>query len=106
MTEFFKDQIPLLVHQAMEGIEKALWEKVSSMPIEMVQEEVEGWITNLGSTTGRASTHDHLVILYWVLMNLVTHVAINLEAKVEEVSTTREGDLESSRVWKEHNDES
>ena len=55
------------------------------MPIEMVREEVKGWITDPGSTAGMASAHGYLFMLYWVLMNMVTHASINLEAKVEEV---------------------
>ena len=94
-----------MARQATEGIEKALWEQVSSMPIETVWEEVEGWIIDPGSTTGRASTHDCLVMLYWVLMNLVTHVAMNIEAKVKEMLEKKEGGLEPSRAWKEHNEE-
>ena len=104
-AEFFKDRIPLMAHQAIEGIEKALWEQVSSMPIDMVREEVEGWIVDPGSMVGRASAHDCLVMLYWVLMNLVTHVAMNIEAKMEEMLAKKEGDLEPSRAWKEHNEE-
>ena len=75
------------------------------MPIETVWEEVEGWITDPGSTAGRVSAHDHLVMLYWVLMNLVTHAAMNIEEKVEEMMEKKEGDSEPSRAWKEHNKE-
>ena len=96
-AELFKDRISLMVHQAMKGIKKDLWEQVSSMPIETVREEVEGWIIDPSSTAGRASTHYHLVMLYWVLMNLVTHVAMNIEAKVEEMLEKKERDLEPSR---------
>ena len=42
------------------------------MPIEEVHEEVDGWVSDPGSTAGRALAHDHLVMIYWVLMNLVT----------------------------------
>ena len=88
----------------MEGIEKDLWEQVSLMPIETVWEEVEGWITDLGSTVRRDSAHDHLVMLYWVLMNLVTHLAMNIEAKVEEIMEKKEGDSDPSKAWKENNE--
>ena len=68
----------------MEGVEKVLWEQVKSMPIEGVQEEVKGWVVDSGMMAGRASAHDRLVMLYWVIMNLVTHSALNVEAKLEE----------------------
>ena len=55
-----------------------------------------------GSTAGRASTHGRLIMLYWVIMNLVTHVSLNLEAKKEEAATKKEGDEEQARAWKYH----
>ena len=42
------------------------------MLIKEVHEEVEGWISDLGSTMRRASAHNRLVMIYWVLVNLVT----------------------------------
>ena len=63
-AKFFKDCIPLMARQAMEGVEKFLWEQVRSMPIETVQEEVEGWVVDPCMTASRASAHDHLVMLY------------------------------------------
>ena len=44
-------------------------------------------------------------MLYWVLMNLVTHAAMNIEEKVEEIMEKKEGDSEPSKAWKEHNEE-
>ena len=65
--------------------------------------EVEDWVIYLSSTTGRASTHDCLIMMYWVIMNLVMHVLLNLEARREEVETIKEGDEEPAKSWKEHN---
>ena len=56
----------------MENMEKALWDQVKSIPIAEVREEVDGWISDSGSTMVRASSDDMLVMIYWVLMNLVT----------------------------------
>ena len=70
--ETIKDQILLIARLAMEKVEKVLWDQVNSMPIEVVREEVDGWISDPGSTAWRASDHDRLVMIYWVIMNLVT----------------------------------
>ena len=94
-----------MAHQDTEGVEKVLWEKVKSMPIEDVREEVEGWFADPGSTASKASAHNRLVMLYWVMMNLVTHSTINIEAKMEEVAAKKEGDMEPVKAWKEHNEE-
>ena len=71
-AEAFKDRIPLISRLAMENMEKALWEQVKSKPIEEVREEVDGWVFDPESTARRASVHDRLVMIYWVLMNLVS----------------------------------
>ena len=44
-------------------------------------------------------------MLYWVLMNLVTHAAMNIEAKVEEMVEKKEGDSKPSKALKEQNKE-
>ena len=68
------------------------------MPIEVVREEFEGWVADPGTTAGRASAHDRLVMLYWVIMNLATHSDLNVEAKMEvnmeEVAAKKDGDVE------------
>ena len=63
-TEAFKDHIPLISRLAMENMEKALWEQVKAKPIEEVREEVDGWVSNPGSTAGQALAHDHMVMIY------------------------------------------
>ena len=59
-AETFKDRILLIVRLATEKVEKMLWDQVNSMPIEVVREEVDGWISNTNSMAGRASAHDRL----------------------------------------------
>ena len=56
----------------MENVGKTIWDQVKSMQIEEVHEEGDRWISDPGSTIGRALAHDRLVMIYWVLMNLVT----------------------------------
>ena len=74
------------------------------MSIEEVREEVDGWISDLGSTAGRASVHDRLVMIYWVLMNLVTYSNLSAAAKVEEklaeMMAKKEGDEDPIKAWK------
>ena len=48
----------------MENVEKSLWDQVKAMPIEEVHEEVDGWISDLGSTVGCVSSHNRLVMIY------------------------------------------
>lgn len=95
-TSFFTDRIPLAARKAIEIVEKDLWEQVKAMPIEEVRQEVEEWVVDPGSTAGWAAAYDRMIMLYWVIMNLVTHVSLSLEAK-------RAGDEESTKAWKDHN---
>ena len=46
----------------------------------------------------RATPYDRMIMLYWVIMNLVMHVMLNLEAKRKEVATKKEGDEEPARA--------
>ena len=70
---------------------------------------MDGWVFDPGSTAGRASAHDHPVMIYWVLMNLVSQVNIKSVAiigeQLEAILAKREGDEEPVRAWKEHNAE-
>ena len=49
--------------------------------------------------------YDRMNMLYWVIMNLVTHVSFNIEAKKEEVADKKEGGEEIARDWKDHNED-
>ena len=102
--ELFKDHIPLISWKVVKKVQKDLWEKLKAMLIEEVCQEVEYWIVDPGSMAGRASTYDRIIMLYWVIMNLVTHVTLNLEAKKEDVVAKKEGDEEPTRAWKDHNE--
>ena len=62
------------------------------MPIEEVRLEVEEWVVDPGSTTGRASAHDWLIMIYWVIMNMVTQETIKVEGMKAEAEAKAEGD--------------
>ena len=62
--EAFEDCIPFISRLAMENMEKALWDQVKAKPIEEVREEVDGRVSDPGSTVGRVSSHDHMVMIY------------------------------------------
>ena len=107
--EDFKDFIPLISRLAMENMEKALWDQVKVKPIEEVQEEVDGWVSDPGSTAGRALAYDRMVMIYWVLMNLVSQVNLKsmaiIEGKMAVMLAKKEGDEDLVKSWKEHNEE-
>ena len=62
--EAFKYRIPFISRLAMENMEKALWDQVKVKPIEEVREELDGRVSDPGSTVGRVSSHDHMVMIY------------------------------------------
>ena len=76
------------------------------MPIEEVRLEVEEWVVDPGSTTGRALAHDLLIMIYWVIMNMVTQATIKVEATKAEAKAKAEGDDVPVQAWKEHHVES
>ena len=80
--------------QEIDNIEKKLWEEVQTILMEEIHIEVEEWVMNSGTNTGRASAYDEMLMVYWVLKNLMVHVAIDGEAKGQ-------GDQEPVRDWKE-----
>ena len=51
-AEAFKDCISLISRIAMENMEKALWDQIKVKRIEEVEEEVDGWVSDLGSMAG------------------------------------------------------
>ena len=96
--EAVKHKFLVISRIAIENVEKVLWDQVKAMPIEEVREEVDSWISDTGSTVGRVSTHDRLVMIYWVLMNLVTEVNLCamaiMEDKMTKMLAKKEGDEE------------
>ena len=50
-----------------------LWEEVKLMPKEFLHEEVADWVLDPGTMESRASTYDHLLMIYWVTTHLVGH---------------------------------
>ena len=60
--------------------------------------EVADWVLDPGTTTGRATSYDHLLMIYWVNMSLVGHSSVMKEAKCEV-------DEEPMKAWKDHNSE-
>ena len=75
-----------------------LWEEVKLMSKETLHKEVADWVLDPGTTIGKASAYDCLLMIYWVTMRLVGRSSVAREAKCE-------GDEESVKVWKEHNSE-
>ena len=53
---------------------------------------MEEWVVEPGSTTGQALAHDHLIMIYWVTMNMVTQVTIKVEATKVESEAKAEAD--------------
>ena len=82
----------------IEMVVENMWEEVKLMPIQELCKEVADWVVDLGTTASRESAYDHMLMIYWVNMNLVSHSLVSREAK-------REGDEETTRAWKEHNDD-
>ena len=95
--EFFKYHILLITHKYIERVKKDVCEQVKAMPIEEVRQEVKDWVVDPGSMATQATPYDHMIMLYWVIMNLVTHVSFNIEAKKEEMAAKKEGDQELAR---------
>ena len=70
-STFFHDRIPTFVRDEIEAIEKELWEKAKDASMDEIREEVEEWVMDLGTTTGKASSYERLMMLYWVMKNLM-----------------------------------
>ena len=67
-----------------------LWEEVKLMPTKILHKEVASWVLELGTTAGRASAYDYMLMIYWV-----TKSSVARESKCE-------GDEEPVKFWKEH----
>ena len=83
VTTFFRDRMPLVIYVEIEAIENELWEEVQTIPMEEIQSEVEEWVMDPRATTGRASTYDMMIMVYWVMKNLMAHVAMSGEGKIQ-----------------------
>ena len=77
---------------------EGLWAEAKALPRETLHEEVDEWVLDPGSTAGRASVYDQMLLTYWVTVCLAGHSASLREAK-------QEGDGEPIPFWKEHNAE-
>ena len=44
--------------------------------MEEIHEEVEEWVLDLGTTTGRAFVYERIIMVYWVMKILMAHVAM------------------------------
>ena len=60
-----------------------LWEEVKLMHVEHLHREVEDWVVDLGNTTDRAAAYDHMLMLYWVNMNLFSQSSVTIDAECE-----------------------
>ena len=70
-AEFYKEHVPLSIILEVERVVGDLWVEVKTMSSEDLHKEVADWVLDPGSTMGRASTYDRMLILYWVNMRLV-----------------------------------
>ena len=75
-----------------------LWTTVKNMPKDDLHQEVADWVLDPGSTAGRTTAYDCLLMQYWVNMKIVGHSYTEREAKMA-------GDEEPVREWKQHNGE-
>ena len=41
VSTFFRDLIPMVVHDEIDAIEKELWEEIQTIPMEDIREEVK-----------------------------------------------------------------
>ena len=80
-VEYFKDNIPLNIHLEVEERAKDLWHTGKNMPKEDLHQEVEEWVLDPRTTTGRMATYDCLLMQYWVNMKIVGHSYMEREAK-------------------------
>ena len=71
---------------------------MKNMPKDKLHREVADWVLDPGSTAGRATAYDRLLMQYWVNMKLVDHSFTDQEADTV-------GDEEPVRAWKQHNGE-
>ena len=67
----------------IEMVVENMWEEVKLMPIQELRKEVVDWVVDLGTMTGRESAYDHMLMIYWVNMNLLSHSLVSREAKHE-----------------------
>ena len=76
VATFFCDRIPTVVRNAIDTLEKELWERVKTTPMEEIREEVEEWVMDLRTTRRRVYAYEHLMMAYWVVKNLMSHVTM------------------------------
>ena len=65
-----------MVRNAIDTLEKELWERVKTTPMEEIREEVEEWVMDLRTTRRRVYAYEHLMMAYWVVKNLMSHVTM------------------------------
>jgi len=95
-AHFFHNRLPSPVRDELECIEKRLWDSVKEIPVDELRSEVEDWVVDPGTTAGRATAYDRMVMLYWVTKNLLAHAIMTNMVKAQ-------GDEEPVRAWKDHN---
>ena len=60
---------------------EGLWAEAKAMPRENLHAEVVEWVLDPGNTAGRASSYDHMLMMYWVIVILVGNSIAMQEAK-------------------------
>ena len=58
--------------------------------------EAEEWVVDLGTTSRREKSYGRMLMVYWVMKKIISHVSMEWEAK-------RNEDEEPTHAWKDHN---
>ena len=73
-VHFLKDKVPLAIREDIEWLEKDLREHVNSLNMEDIRDEVVKWVQDPSSDLGRLLAYDCIIITYWVMKDLLSHV--------------------------------
>ena len=94
----YKEHVPLKIRLEVDRMVEELWEEAKAMPKDQLRDEVADWVLDPGSTAGRASAYDRMILTYWVTVRLV-----GLSASIQ--NAKQEGDEVPIPAWKEHHGE-
>ena len=72
-AKHFKEHVPLEIRLEVNKVVIEVWEEVKLMLKECLHEELANWVLDPGTMESRASTYDHLLMIYWVTTHLVGH---------------------------------
>ena len=80
-AELFKEHVPLNICREVERVVEGLWAEVKAMPWEILHVKVADWVLDPSNTVVRASSYEHMLMTYWVMVHLVGHSLAMQEAK-------------------------